>query len=64
LLGQLSDVLLVLICEFSDILISKSSDIVSFNDSLEDGEAVFLIGEVVKSVDVDTCDLDFISWSG
>jgi hypothetical protein len=39
-------------------------DVVSFNESLENGEAVTYILDVIESVNVDTCDFNFITGSG
>ena len=60
---KLSDLLLVLVGQLEDLVVSESLHIVRLDDRLEDGEAVLDIGEVVKPVDVDTCDLHFISWA-
>ena len=56
--------LLVLLGQLDDVLVSEAPDKIGFDDRREHGETVLHIREIVESVDVDTSDLDFISRSG
>ena len=59
----LSDFCLLLICELDHIFITKAMQIVCLNDGLEHWEAVLDIGEVVVSIDIDSMDLDLVTWT-
>lgn len=63
LLCQLSNLILIFISQFNNFLITKSSNKVSFNYCWENRETMLDISEVVKSINVDTCDFNFISWA-
>ena len=64
LAGQVFNLLLVLLCQLDDVLVSKSSDVVRLNNRGENRETVLDIREIVKSIDVDTSDFNLITWSG
>ena len=64
LLSEVPDGLLVLISQFNDLFITKPSDIVGFNNSSENGEAMLNIREVVESIDVNTSNFNLVTWSG
>ena len=57
----LFDGLFVLISEFNNLFIAKSSYKVGLNYSLENRETMLNIPSVVKSVYEDSCDFNFIS---
>lgn len=54
----------LLVCELHDILITLALKVVNLNDGLENGEAVLDVCEVIVSVDVNTVNLDLITWAG
>ena len=63
LLGKSLDLSFILVSNLNDIFIAESSDVVSLNDSLENWESVLDVGSIVKFIDEDTGDLNFISRS-
>lgn len=63
LTGQISDCLLILICQLNNHLITKSLQVVDFDQSLENWETMFRICNLVVPVHVNTCDFDFVTGS-
>jgi hypothetical protein len=63
LFAELLDLMLVLISELDNLLITKSSDIVGLDDGCENWESVLHIGSIIEFVNENTCDFNFISWS-
>lgn len=62
-LRQFSDRLLIFISEFYNLFITKSFNIVSFNNCFEDWESMLDISKIIKLIDVNSCDFYFISRS-
>ena len=56
-----SDLGFLLISQLDDVFVTKSLQVVHFDNCLEDREAVLDVGEVVVSVDVDAMDLDLVA---
>ena len=54
----------LLISELDHVLVSEATEVVHFDDGLEDWESVLDVSEVVISVDVDAVDLDFVTRAG
>lgn len=63
-LGVLADLFFVLVSQVNDIFVTETFKVVNFNVGLEDWEAMTHVREVIKSVDVDSCNFNFISRSG
>lgn len=62
-LREVANLLLVLISQLNDVLITLALDVVGLYKCLEDWESVPDILDVVESVDVDTSDFYFITRS-
>ena len=60
---QIPNLLLVLLGQLDDILVSETADVVCLNDGRENREAMLYVSEIVEPIDVDTCDLDLITRS-
>lgn len=58
-----SDLLLVLVGQLNDIFVSETFDVVGLDGSVEHWEAVLDVSAVVKPIDKDSCDFNFITWS-
>jgi len=63
-LGVLADLFFVLVSQVNDIFVTETFKVVNFNVGLEDWEAMTHVREVIKSVDVNSCNFNFISRSG
>ena len=61
LFRQSLDLNFILVSNLNNVFIAESSDVVSLNDSLENWESVFDVSSIVKFIDEDTGDLNFIS---
>ena len=62
-LRQFSNCLLIFISEFNDLFITKSFHIICFNNSFEDWEAMLDISKIIKLININSCDFNFISRS-
>ena len=60
-LRQFSDGLLIFVSEFYNLFITKSFNIVSFNNCFEDWESMLYISKIIKLIDVNSSDFYFIS---
>ena len=61
--AQASNLVYIFTCQLNDLFISESLQIISFDNRLENWEAMLHVGRVIKLVRVDSCDFDFITWS-
>jgi hypothetical protein len=55
--------MLIFISELDDLLVSKSSHVVGFDDSCENWESVFHVSSIIKLIDEDSSNFDLVSWS-
>jgi hypothetical protein len=60
-LGELANLLLVLVGQVDNVFITESLEVVDFNVGLEYREAMADIREVVKPVNVNTSNFNFIT---
>lgn len=62
-LWQFSDCLLIFISEFNNLFITKSFNIICFNNGFEDWESMLDVSKVIKLIDINSSDFNFISRS-